>query len=161
MKYRQALVFSYQRFENALISIISIGSLTRFTPILNFPIFFAITGSRWNFLILFQKQFTKRDFFGENPFFFIQRRVLNNYLQRLLKSFGSRIISNTTCGIHALCLNALMVTSGNLLRYTNSFQINTILQHRPAFLSSSTCLQNATQNSTASSQRCSLFGSLK
>ena len=39
MKYRQALVFSYQRFENALISIISIGPLTRITPILNFPIF--------------------------------------------------------------------------------------------------------------------------
>ena len=37
MKYRQALGFSYQRFENALISIISIGPLTRFTPILNFP----------------------------------------------------------------------------------------------------------------------------
>ena len=37
MKYRQGLVFSYQRFENALISIISIGPLTRFTPILNFP----------------------------------------------------------------------------------------------------------------------------
>ena len=39
MKYRQALVFSYQRFENALISIISIGPLTRIRPILNFPIF--------------------------------------------------------------------------------------------------------------------------
>ena len=44
MKYRQALVFSHQRFENALISIISIGPLTRFTPILNFPIFFRNNG---------------------------------------------------------------------------------------------------------------------
>ena len=40
MKYREALVFSHQRFENALISIISSGPLTRFTSILKFPVFF-------------------------------------------------------------------------------------------------------------------------
>ena len=34
MKYRMPFVFSYERFENALICIIS-----RFRPILNFPIF--------------------------------------------------------------------------------------------------------------------------
>ena len=146
MKYRQALVFSYQRFENALISIISIRSLTRITPILNFP-------------ILSQK----RDLVGTFKCCF--KNSLPNWMagwQRLSKSFGSRIISNITCGIHAICLNALMVTSRNLLPYTNSFQINTIIpQHPPAFLSSLTCLRNATQNSTASSQRCSLFGSLE
>ena len=70
MKYRQALVFSYQRFENALISIISIGPRV--------------------LKIVYQKG---RSFSGKIHFF-IQSRFLNNYLQRLSKSFGSRIITN-------------------------------------------------------------------
>ena len=95
MKYRQALVFSYQRFENALISIISIGPLIRFTPISNFPIFWQKRDLVETFKCCFKNSLPKGlDFFGENPFFFIQSRFLNNYLQRLSKSFGSRIISN-------------------------------------------------------------------
>ena len=158
MKYRQALVFSYQRFENALISIISIRSLTRITPILNFPILSQKRDLVGTFKCCFKNSLPNwRDLFRENRFF-----LSGAGWQRLSKSFGSRIISNITCEIHAICLNALMVTSRNLLPYTNSFQINTIIpQHPPAFLSSLTCLRNATQNSTASSQRCSLFGSLE
>ena len=161
MKYRvrwQALVFSYQRFENALISIISIRPLTRITPILNFPILSQkrdLVGTFKGCLLWFTKL---EGLVPWKSIFFLSGAGW----QRLSKSFGSRIISNITCGIHAICLNALMVTSRNLLPYTNSFQINTIIpQHPPAFLSSLTCLRNATQNSTASSQRCSLFGSLE
>ena len=39
MNYILAFVFSYERFKNALICIISFGSSTRFRPILNFQIF--------------------------------------------------------------------------------------------------------------------------
>ena len=39
MKYRLAFAFLYERFENALICVISIGPSTMFKPILNFPIF--------------------------------------------------------------------------------------------------------------------------
>ena len=39
MKYRLAFVFSYERFEYAPISIISIGPSNRLRPIFNFPIF--------------------------------------------------------------------------------------------------------------------------
>ena len=96
MKYRQALVFSYQRFENALISIIFSGPLTRFTPISNFPIFFSKNRISLGLLnvvlkIVYQKGLVR----GKSIFFsFIQSRFLNNYLQRLSKSFASRIISN-------------------------------------------------------------------
>ena len=93
MKYRQALVFSHQRFENAPISIISIGPLTRFTPILNFPIFSQKRDLVGTIKYCFKKSLPKGACSGEIHFFF-QRRILNNYLQRLLKSCGSRIISN-------------------------------------------------------------------
>ena len=39
MNYRLAFVFSYERFKNTLICIISVEPSTRFRPILNFPIF--------------------------------------------------------------------------------------------------------------------------
>ena len=97
MKYRQALVFSYQRFENALISIISIGPLTRFTSILKFPIFLKNGISLELLNSVFKNSLSKGNCSGKNDYFF-QRRILNNYLQRLLKSFGSRIISN-----HYIC----------------------------------------------------------
>ena len=49
MKYRQALVFSYQRFENALISIIYVGSFDKDYADFKLTYFFAKTGSRWNY----------------------------------------------------------------------------------------------------------------
>ena len=39
MNYRLAFVFSYERFENAVICIICFGPSTRFRPILNIPVF--------------------------------------------------------------------------------------------------------------------------
>ena len=39
MNYRLAFVFSYERFENALICIISIGPSTELRPIFSLPIF--------------------------------------------------------------------------------------------------------------------------
>ena len=39
MNYGLAFVFSYERFENALICIISIRPSTELRPIFNFPIF--------------------------------------------------------------------------------------------------------------------------
>ena len=74
MKYRQALVFSYQRFENALISIISIRSLTRITPILNFPILSQKRDLDGTFKCCFKNSLPNwRDLFPENRFFFIWR----------------------------------------------------------------------------------------
>ena len=108
MKYRvrwQALVFSYQRFENALISIISIRPLTRITPILNFPILSQkrdLVGTFKGCLLWFTKL---EGLVPWKSIFFLSGAGW----QRLSKSFGSRIISNITCGIHAICLNALMV----------------------------------------------------
>ena len=87
MKYRQALVFSYQRFENALISIIFSGPLTRFTPISNFPIFQQKRDLVRTFKCCFKTSLPE----GTCS---VRVRFLNNYLQWLSKSFASRIISN-------------------------------------------------------------------
>ena len=70
MKYRQALVFSYQRFENALISIISIGPLTRITPILNFPIFSQKRDLVGTIKYCFKKVYQKVLVRGKSFFFF-------------------------------------------------------------------------------------------
>ena len=96
MKYRQAVVFSYQRFENALISIIFSGPLTRFTPISNFPIFQQKRDLVGTFKCCFKNSLPEGTCSGKIHFFFsfIQSRFLNNYLQWLSKSFASRIISN-------------------------------------------------------------------
>ena len=69
MKYRQALVFSHQRFENALISIISIGPLTRFTSILKFPIFLK-NGISLDFWILFLKTVYQKGIVREKTIIF-------------------------------------------------------------------------------------------
>ena len=65
MNYRLASVFSYKRFENALICIISIGPSTELRPILNFPMF-RKNGASLEFLnVAFEIVYQKGFFFGE------------------------------------------------------------------------------------------------
>ena len=79
MKYRLPFVFSYERFENALICIIS-----RFRPILNFPVFRKNGASLelLNIVTVFENSLPKGSF-GE-IFWTAWRRILDSYRQRLL-----------------------------------------------------------------------------
>ena len=64
MNYRLAFDFSYERFEKALICIISIGPSTELRHILTF-LFFAKMELCWDFWILFLKIVYQKGFFGE------------------------------------------------------------------------------------------------
>ena len=64
MNYKLASVFSYERFEYALICIISMGPSTRLRPILNFPIFRKNGVSLERLNIVFESSLPK-GFFGE------------------------------------------------------------------------------------------------
>ena len=85
MKYRLPFVFSCERFENALICIIS-----RFRPILNFSIFRKNGTSLelLNIVMVFENSLSKGPF-GEikkknRIFWTAWRRILDSYRQRLL-----------------------------------------------------------------------------
>ena len=65
MNYRLAFVFSYERFENAVICIISFGPSTRFRPILNIPVFRKNGASLDLLNIVFENSLPKGFFFGE------------------------------------------------------------------------------------------------
>ena len=86
MNYRVALVFSYERFENALFCINSIGHSTRLRSIFNFPIFRKNGASPGTFEYCFLKMVYLKGFLvkKKNPNFLIRRGVLDSYRQRLL-----------------------------------------------------------------------------
>jgi len=87
MNYRLAFVFSYERFENVLICIISIGPSTELRPIFNLPIVRKNEASLELLNIVFENSLPK-GIFGEikkNSNFLIWRRILDIYGQRLLK----------------------------------------------------------------------------
>ena len=65
MNYRLAFVFPYEGFENTLICIISFGPLTRFKPILNFPIFRKDGASLELLNIVFFEIVYQKGFFGK------------------------------------------------------------------------------------------------
>ena len=65
MNYRLAFVFPYEGFENTLICIISFGPLTRFKPILNFPIFRKNGASLILLNIVFFEIVYQKGFFGK------------------------------------------------------------------------------------------------
>ena len=113
MKYRLPFVFSYERFENALICIIS-----RFRPILNFPVFRKNGASLelLNIVTVFENSLPKGSF-GE-IFWTAWRRILDSYRQRLLNmnrshrfcfppfffSFISRTLLVHNWFVFAMCL---------------------------------------------------------
>ena len=94
MNYRLAFVFPYEGFENTLICITSFGPLTRFKPILNFPIFRKNGASLELLNIVFFEIVYQKGFFGKitekkkrkekkrNC-----RRILDIYWQRLLRTW--------------------------------------------------------------------------
>ena len=65
MNYRLAIVFSYKRFETALICIISFEPSSRFRPILNIPVFRKNGASLDLLNIVFKIVYQKGFFFGE------------------------------------------------------------------------------------------------
>ena len=85
MNYRVAFVFSYERFENALFYINSIGPSTRLRSIFNFPIFRRNGVSPGTFEYCFLKMVYLKGFLvKKNSNFLIRRGVLDSYRQRLL-----------------------------------------------------------------------------
>ena len=82
MNYRLAFVFSYERFENAVICIICFGPSTRFRPILNIPVFRKNGASLDLLNIVFENSLPKGFFFGEikkKSNFLIWGRILDIY----------------------------------------------------------------------------------
>ena len=65
MNYRLAIVFSYERFETALICIISFEPSSRFRPILNIPVFRKNGASLDLLNIVFENSLPKGFFLGE------------------------------------------------------------------------------------------------
>ena len=82
MNYGIAFVFSYERFENVLICIISIGPSTELRPIFDFPIF-RKNGALLELLnIVFEYCIFVE--LIKNLHFLIWRQILDIYRQRLL-----------------------------------------------------------------------------
>ena len=74
MNYRVALVFSYERFQNALFCINSIGPSTRLRSIFNFPIFRKNGASPGTFEYCFLKMVLKGFLVKKKFEFFDQTR---------------------------------------------------------------------------------------
>ena len=82
MNYSLAFVFSYERFENAVICIICFGPSTRFRPILNIPVFRKNGASLDLLNIVFENSLSK-GFFGEiEKFEFFDLAPDSRYLLR-------------------------------------------------------------------------------
>ena len=82
MNYRLAFVFSYERFENALICIISIGPSTKLRPIFNFPTFRKNGASLELLNIVFESSFPKGFFWSnEKKCEFFHLAPYSRYLQ--------------------------------------------------------------------------------
>ena len=93
MNYRLAIVFSYERFETALICIISFEPSSRFRPILNIPVF-RKNGASLDLLnivfkIVYQKGFFWWDKKKSN--LLIWGRILDIYWERFL-NFCVRVL---------------------------------------------------------------------
>ena len=81
MNYRLAFVFSYERFENAVICIICFGPSTRFRSILNIPVFRKNGASLDLLNIVFENSLPKGSFLvrEKKSNFLIWRRILDIY----------------------------------------------------------------------------------
>ena len=101
MNCRLAFVFSYERFKNALICIISIGPSTELSPIFNFPTFRKNETSLELFNIVFENSFPKGFFWcNEKKSEFFHLALYSRYLQTTaLKSW---LFQNTIFQAHLL-----------------------------------------------------------
>ena len=94
MNYRLAIVFSYKRFETALICIISFEPSSRFRPILNIPVFRKNGASLDLLNIVFENSLPKGFFLVKlKKFEFFDLAPDSRYLLRtVLKFLRSRVI---------------------------------------------------------------------
>ena len=94
MNYRLAFVFSYERFENAVICIICFGPSTRFRPILNISVFRKNGASLDLLNIVFANSLPKGFFLVKlKKFEFFDLAPDTRYLLRtVLKFLRSRVI---------------------------------------------------------------------
>ena len=114
----------YERFENALICIISIGPSARFTPISNFPIF-RENGDSLERLNIFLKIVYQKGFYDERKkkFEFLQlapdsRKLLTTAL-KLIKSrlrvkrfdAGFYIVQDTSLAVYKFCAFFISATA--------------------------------------------------